>query len=129
MDAATGWKGLIAALRAEWRHLRSFQSSHRPWAMPFAAALASGLPLLAGAMLGDMASALAASVGGLLFLYLPTTPMHYRMVTLMACGFAVATCFALGLGVQLLETSAALRIPLISLLTLLVVVTVRSTRC
>ena len=49
--------------------------------MPFAAALASGLPLLAGAYFGNIAGGLAGSLGGLVFLYLPATSMHHRMVT------------------------------------------------
>src|SRR5690606_16981203 len=32
-------------VRAEWRHLTTFMPSTRRWQMPFAAALASGLPL------------------------------------------------------------------------------------
>lgn len=92
--------------------------------MPVAAALASGLPLLTGAALGDIPSGLAGSLGGLVFLYLPETPMHHRMVTLMACGFAMTACYALGLGVHALD-AAAVRAPLLALVALLVTMVVR----
>src|SRR3546814_11197861 len=90
---------LRRALRTEWQHLAAFQASHRRWPMPLAAALASGLPLLVGAALGNIAAGLVGSLGGLVFLYLPGTPMHHRMVTLMACGFAITSCYSMGLGV------------------------------
>lgn len=106
-------------LQAEWRQHATFQSTRRRWPMPLAAALASGLPLLAGVALGDIGAGLAGSLGGLVFLYLPETPMHHRMVTLMACGFALTACYTLGLGVQA-SGLLALRVPLLALVALLV---------
>src|SRR3546814_1956692 len=50
--------------------------------------------------------------------------MHHRMVTLMACGFAITACYALGLGVQALDVTG-LRAPLIALLALVVLMAVR----
>ena len=41
-------------LRAEWRHLTTFTPSTRRWQMAFAAALASGLPLMVGAWFGHL---------------------------------------------------------------------------
>lgn len=43
-----------------------------------------------------MGYGLVSSLGGLVFLYLPNTPLHYRMVYLMACAFAMVACYALG---------------------------------
>ncbi len=82
---------------AELRALATIQSSDRPWQMPLAAALATGLPLLAGAWFDRMADALVASLGGLVFLYLPNTPLWHRMVSVMACAFAMTACYTLGL--------------------------------
>lgn len=48
-------------LGEEWRHLSSLQSSDRPWHMPLAAALAIGLPLLAGAWFDRLDLGLVAS--------------------------------------------------------------------
>jgi hypothetical protein len=65
--------------------------------MPFAAALCTGLPLLAGAWFDHMAFGLVGSLGGMVFLYLPNTPMSHRMVSLMACAFGLIACYTLGL--------------------------------
>ncbi|WP_255368577.1 FUSC family protein [Polaromonas sp. OV174] len=75
----------------------TIKPSDRLWQMPFAAALATGLPLLVGAYFDHMNYGLVSSLGGLAFLYLPTTPMSHRMVTLMACAFAMTACYTLGL--------------------------------
>lgn len=101
MNEVRGWRRVVATLRAEFRHLASVQPSDRPWQMPLAAALALGLPLLAGAACDRLADGLTASLGGLAFLYLPETPLHHRMVALMASAFAITACFALGLASQL----------------------------
>lgn len=90
------WSWLLALLRYEVRELTTIRPSDRPWQMPFAAALASGLPLLVGAGFDHMDYGLISSLGGLVFLYLPETPLHHRMVSLMACAFAMTACYALG---------------------------------
>jgi hypothetical protein len=91
------WQQAKALLQAELAHLTAVQRSDRRWHMPLAAALASGLPLLTGAYFDQLAWGLTASLGGIIFLYLPTTAMHHRMVWLMACSFGLSTCYALGL--------------------------------
>lgn len=90
-------RGLLALLREEWRQLVTINPSDRPWQMPFAAALASGLPLLVGAWFGHMDYGLISSLGGLVFLYTPNTPLYHRMVSLMACAFGLAASYTLGL--------------------------------
>lgn len=89
-------KKFLALIQAELRHLMTINASDRHWQMPFAAALASGLPLLIGAFFDRMDYGLAASLGGLVFLYMPNTPMSHRMVSLMACAFGMTACYALG---------------------------------
>lgn len=84
-------------LIAEARHLATINASDRTWQMPLAAALASGLPLLIGAYFDHLAYGLVGSLGGLVFLYLPDTPMHHRMVQVMACAFGLATSYCFGL--------------------------------
>lgn len=84
-------------LLTQWRQLTTLNRSDRPWQMPFAAALASGLPLCVGAWFGHMNYGLVSSLGGLVFLYLPATPLYHRMVTLMACSFAMSACYTIGL--------------------------------
>lgn len=87
---------LQSLLLAELRHLATFHPSDRVWQMPFAAALASGLPLLIGAWFDRMAYGLASSLGGLVFLYLPATPLHHRMIAVMAASFSLVGCYTLG---------------------------------
>ncbi|MEP6589473.1 MAG: FUSC family protein [Polaromonas sp.] len=74
----------------------TIKPSDRLWQMPFAAALATGLPLLVGAYFDHMDYGLVSSLGGLVFLYLPNTPLSHRMVMLMACAFALTACYTLG---------------------------------
>lgn len=89
-------------LKEELDQLATVNPSHRPWQMPFAAALALGLPMFAGVYIGHMNIGMVASLGGLVFLYLPGTALHHRMVWLMACAFGMVACFALGLASHLL---------------------------
>lgn len=96
MVRLSGWSKLQALMRAELLHLTTINASDRLWQMPFAAALASGLPLLVGAYFDRMDYGLISSLGGLVFLYLPNTPMSHRMVSLMACAFGMVACYALG---------------------------------
>lgn len=96
MRCLSGWSKFQALMRAELLHLTTINASDRLWQMPFAAALASGLPLLVGAYFDRMDYGLISSLGGLVFLYLPNTPMSHRMVSLMACAFGMVACYALG---------------------------------
>jgi uncharacterized membrane protein YccC len=96
MMAANAWGAVKALLRTELRHLVTIHPSDRPWQMPFAAALAIGLPLFVGAFFDHLDYGLVSSLGGLVFLYLPATPLYHRMITLMACAFGLTACFTLG---------------------------------
>jgi uncharacterized membrane protein YccC len=97
MMQGQGWNRFFARLGAEVRHLVTINTSDRRWPMPFCAALASGLPLFIGAWFGHLDYGLVASLGGLLFLYLPNTPLAHRMVSLMTCAFGMSACYSLGL--------------------------------
>lgn len=95
---ATGRRdALKRAMRAELRSLATVHRSDRPWQMPVAAALCTGLPLLLGAYFDRLNYGLVASLGGLVFLHLPETPLYHRMLTLMACAFGMTACYTLGL--------------------------------
>ena len=96
MTSSQRWTELKRLLHAELIRLTTVNASDRRWHMPFAAALSSGLPLLVGAYFGRMDYGLISSLGGLVFLYLLETPMYHRMVSLMACAFAMIASYALG---------------------------------
>jgi hypothetical protein len=117
-----GWNRLQALTRATWRDLTTVQASDRLWQMPFAAALATGLPLLIGAYFNRMDYGLVSSLGGLVFVYLPATPLHHRMVTAMACAFGMTACFALGLMSHLF---APLMVPVLVFIAILVTMVCR----
>jgi len=88
----------LAQLEHEWTQLTTLQHSDRPLEHPLFAALASGLPVAVGVLFGHMGWGLVSSLGGMVFLYTPNTPMNHRMVLLMACAFGLAASYALGLG-------------------------------
>lgn len=114
------WDRLLALLREEWRQLTTVKASDRPWQMPFAAALASGLPLLVGAYFDRMDYGLISSLGGLVFLYLPETPLYHRMVSLMACAFAMTASYALGVMSHLLPPVMMMVLTFIAILVTMV---------
>ena len=126
MASPGAWNRLRAALAAEVRQLTTLHSSDRAWQMPFAAALATGLPLLAGAYCGRLADGLVASLGGLVFLYLPATPLAQRMVSLMASAFGMVACYAVGaLGHLLPPFLAPLLIPMLGFVAIVVTMVCR----
>lgn len=88
---------IVKLMQTQWLHLTKLNRSDRPWEMPLAAALASGLPLCVGAWFGHLDYGMVSSLGGLVFLYLPSTPLYHRMITLMACSFAMSACYTSGL--------------------------------
>lgn len=109
-------------LADEWRHLVSFKRSDRPWEMPVAAALASGLPIFVGVAYGDLGLGLAGSLGGLVFLHLPATRLSHRMAWLMACAFGMTGSYSLGVLGHLVP---ALVVPLLVIITILVTMVCR----
>lgn len=109
-------------MRTELRHLTAINPSDRLWQMPFAAALATGLPLLAGAYFDHLDYGLISSLGGLVFLYLPQTPLYHRMVTMMACAFAMAACYTLGV---ISQFSPLLLMPMLVFISILVTMVCR----
>lgn len=92
--------------------LLAFQRSDRPWQLPFAAAIASGMPVAAGAWLDLPSAGGLGAVAGLSFLYLPATGLHLRIPVIMACAFAMVSSYALGL---ISHVAAGAAIPVIAL--------------
>jgi uncharacterized membrane protein YccC len=90
------WLKFQAMVLVELRHLATINASDRRWQMPFCAALAMGFPLLIGAYFERLDYGLVSSLGGLVFLYSPNTPLSHRMISLMAAAFGLSACYALG---------------------------------
>lgn len=102
---------------ALWQGLTQVQNSDRRWEMPLAAALASGLPLLVGAYFGRMDYGLLSSLGGMVFLSLPNSPLQHRMMVLLAASFGMVSCFAVGALTQIWPT---LMVPALTLIAMVV---------
>lgn len=116
MNELGKWERFQAFLRDEIRSLTTVNESDRKWHLPFTAALATGLPLLIGAYFDHLNYGVVSSLGGLVFLYMPPTPLYHRMVALMACAFGMTACYALGLMSHLLEPTMMLVLIFISIL-------------
>lgn len=112
-----GWVAVRTVIKRELRALITIKPSDRPWQMPIAAAIASGLPMLVAAAFDRMADGVAAALAGLVFLYLPATSLHHRMATLMACCFGMITSYTLGILCQLMPDAT---VPLITVMAILV---------
>lgn len=113
--AGSRWQSAVALLQRETAALVKPQRSDRPWQLPFAAAISSGVPLGAGVWFGMMSEGALGAVAGLSFLYLPGTSLHHRIPVIMACAFAMTASYALGLAAHAMPGAA---IPLIGLVAL-----------
>lgn len=109
-------------LRHELRELTRVNQSDRLWQMALAASLAMGVPLLAGVYFGHLNLGLVGSLAGLVFLYVTHTPLHHRMVALMACAFGMGACYTLGV---LCHPFTALLLPVITVVSMLVMMVSR----
>ena len=109
-------------LHREWRHLIAITPSERPWQMPVAAALASGLPLAMAAAFDRLNYGFTASLAGLVFLYLPATALSHRMTRIAVCALGMAACYTLGL---LCHFTPWLTVPTLAGLTMLVTLLIR----
>ncbi|MGO3931905.1 FUSC family protein [Rhodopseudomonas pseudopalustris] len=116
------WHRVKALAREEWRALVTINPSDRPWQMPASVALAAGAPMLIGAYFDHLDYGLISSLGGMAFLYLPRTPLHHRMVWMMAASFGFLACYTVGLIVHLLPW---LLVPAITLTAIMVTMVCR----
>ena len=95
-------------VRKESAALLTIQRSDRPWQLPLAAAVASGVPVLMGAYLGLTSAGALGAVAGLSFLYLPATGLYHGIPVIMACAFGMVSSYALGLASQVAPGMAIL---------------------
>jgi hypothetical protein len=106
--------GIKSLIRGELSHLLTVNRSQRPWHMPIIAAIAISFPVFVGAYFGALPSGVKASLGAMVILNLPLVgKLPYRLVTVMAWGFAMSLCFALGLIAQQIPI---LRLPVFTLI-------------
>ncbi len=98
----------------ELHHLLTVNRSKRPWHMPIIAAIAISFPVFVGAYFDALSSGIKASLGAMVILNVPLVgKLPYRLVTVMAWGFAMSLCFALGLIAQQIPP---LKLPIFTLM-------------
>ncbi|KPL68239.1 membrane protein [Erythrobacter sp. SG61-1L] len=121
-DAETPRPSLPSLLRREVADVFAGRESDRPWELPFAIALASGMPVLVGALIGEIGFGALASIGAMTIVYLPRTRLDLRMVAVMSAACAMMACYAFG---QIGHVVPAARVPLIAAVALLVTMACR----
>ncbi|MBE0446182.1 FUSC family protein [Psychrobacter sp. FME5] len=101
-------------INGELSHLLKVNRSKRPWHLPIVAAIAISFPVFVGAYFGHLSSGIKASLGAMVILNLPLVgTLPHRVITMMAWGFAMSLCFALGLLAQQIPW---LRLPVFALM-------------
>lgn len=103
-------------VRHELTEIFAPRASDRPWQLPFAIALAAGLPMVIGAWFGAISFGALASIGAMTIVYLPRTKLDQRMVAIMATACAMIACYGLG---QIGQLVPSLQVPVIVFTTLL----------
>ncbi|WP_040300133.1 FUSC family protein [Arcticibacter svalbardensis] len=77
--------------------LFTLKKTERLWHIPVLASLCTGLPLLIGYYTGHIDFGVLSCLGGLVILYMPSTNLENRMLTLMLCSFGFIISFAVGI--------------------------------
>ena len=116
----TLFASIKALIAGELAHLLTINRSKRPWHMPIIAAIAISFPVFVGAYFDALSSGIKASLGAMIILNLPLSgTLPYRLVTVMAWGFAMVLSFALGLIAQQIPV---LRLPIFALLAFAIII-------
>lgn len=76
--------------------LFTLSDNRRPVGFLIMAALALGLPLFLGALLGHYSTAILAGMGGLSILYMPQSAIHHGLITMAVVSFGFDASFTLG---------------------------------
>lgn len=105
---------LKSLIDGELNHLLTVNRSKRPWHMPIIAAITISFPVFVGAYFDALPSGIKASLGAMVILNTPLAgKLPYRLVTVMAWGFAMSLCFAFGLIAQQIPV---LKLPIFTLM-------------
>lgn len=86
-----------ARLRPVFHSLFELKQTERLWHIPLLASLCVGIPLVVGLYFGKIGYGILGSSAGLVILYLPSTAVANRMITLLACSFGLMLSFATGI--------------------------------
>ena len=86
----------LILIRHEVSQFITVKNVSRPWQLPFASAIAMGGPVLLGAWSHHLNAGLTASLGALVFLYLPEKVFLARLRSLAMSGIVMMACFWVG---------------------------------
>jgi len=86
----------LTFIRHEIDQFITIKSVNRPWQLPFASALAMGGPVLVGAWTHHLNAGLTASLGALVFLYLPERSFLDRLRSLTMSVIVMMACYWFG---------------------------------
>ncbi len=78
------------------KFLFELKKTERLWHIPVLASLCTGIPLLIGLYYNKLNYGILSCTAGLVILYLPSTSVANRMITLLACSFGFMVSFAIG---------------------------------
>jgi hypothetical protein len=88
-------------INSELTHLTTVNKSRRPWHIPLFSATTISFPVFVSAYFDALSAGIISSLGAMVILNLPLVgKLPYRLVTVMAWGFGMSLCFALGLMAQ-----------------------------
>lgn len=85
------------SLKPVIKSLFEIRQTERLWHIPLLASLAAGIPLVVGLYFNRMNHGILASTAGLVILYLPSTDLANRMITMLACSFGLMVSFTVGI--------------------------------
>lgn len=83
-------------LAREIKALFELKKTERLWHIPVLASLCVGIPLLVGYYFDRLDYGILACIAGLVILYMPSTTVARRMITLLACSFGFMVSFFIG---------------------------------
>lgn len=86
----------VEIIKTEAKGLLTLKKTERLWHIPVLASLCVGFPLLVGYFTDRLDYGLLSCMAGLVILYLPTTSVARRMITLLSCSFGFMISFTIG---------------------------------
>lgn len=86
----------LACVWREGRSFFTFKSVQRHWLLPFASAIALGIPVLAGAWRQNLNAGMTASLGALVFLYLPQSTFPHMWRSMVWSSVVMLACYGIG---------------------------------
>ena len=84
-------------LSLQIKSLFELKQTERLWHIPLLASLCVGVPLFIGFFLNKMDYGILSCTAGLVILYLPSSTVAHRMITLVACSFGFMVSFTMGI--------------------------------